>query len=279
MGPTVDPVNAIFHPYTAGRGISLSAFEPLMPALQQTGGSVPAAAVVEALGKLTDEFRSFAAGQQGAAAAAAYTSSRPSSSKQAAAAPEAAAGLGSQGEAATEQAAGAGSSSSSSKELAFPNFGQKSVQQAAVWYHDTPLADRLTAREDGDCKGWTPAQMQAQKKDEWRGGNRGPRHQRWAEWVQLMQYLAARQWELSQERRAVVSLMDAAAVLDQERGSSSLTQFYKGTVVPWAQQQEAERKEAARKEAERKKAERKEGAVLGEEEEEMEVDGEAAATQ
>jgi ribosomal protein L29 len=268
MGPTVDPVNAIFHPYTAGRGISLSAFEPLLPALQQTGGSVPAAAVVEALSKLREEVRSVAAGQLGAAAAA-NPSSRPGSSKQAAAAAVAAAGHGSQGEAATAQAAGAGSpqkqstgSSSSNKEFAFPNFGKKTVQQAATWYHDTPLADRVTAREGGDCKGWTPAQMQEQKKHDWRGGSRGPRFQRWAEWVQLMQYLAARQLELIKERDAVVSLMAAAAVLDQERGENSLTQFYKGTVAPWAKQQEAERQ----------------GAVEGGEEE-MEGDGEAVATQ
>ena len=219
MGPTVHHVNAIFHPYTAQRGISLSAYEPVLPAMQQAGGSVPAAAVVEALGKLTEEVRALSAGQLGAnatAAAAANTSSRPGCSQQATAAVQ----HGSHGKGAAAQAAGAGStqkqsgsSSSSSKELAFPNFGTKTVQQAAAWYHNTPLADRLTAQEEDDCKGWTPAQMQEHDKHEWRGGSRGKRFQRWNEWVQLMQYLAARQWQLSEEKGAVVDLMAAAAVL------------------------------------------------------------------
>jgi hypothetical protein len=52
-----------------------------------------------------------------------------------------------------------------------------------------------------------------------------------------MKFLSARQWELSQQRNAVVDLLDAAAVLDEERGKASLTQFYKKVVVPWARQQ------------------------------------------
>jgi hypothetical protein len=242
MGPSVDPVNAIFNPYTAHRGISLSAYEPVLPPMQQVGGAVAAAAVAEELALLRQEVRALAAGRPGvaaasvaAAAATADAGDSPSPSKQNAGL---AAGDAEQrpGQAGAAAAGSKQQKSSSSQPRAFPTFGNKTVHQAAAWYHNTPLPDHLTAKEKDDCKGWTPAQMQEGKKTEWRGGNRGQGYQRWAEWVQLMRYLGARQWELSQARSAVVELLDAAAVLDGERGADSLTKFYKGVVVPWAKQ-------------------------------------------
>jgi hypothetical protein len=249
MGGSVDPVNEIFHPYTAQRGISLSAYEHVLPAMPQTGGVVPA------FGKLSAQLEALAAAQGGGAAAATTTTTTTTtsgSSKQAynlaghgtaAAAPEAGAGAAGSAPGSEPQKLPRSSSSSKRKAYDFPTFGNKSVVQAVKWYHETPLADHLTAREEENCKGWTAQQLQMQGKDAWRGGKRGYRFQRWAEWVQLMDYLDAKQLQLSNEQGTVVGLLVAAAALDGERGKRSLTAYYKAVVVPWVQDREQQRQQ------------------------------------
>lgn len=225
----------------------MSAYEHVLPSVPQAGGAVPAAAVVEALGRMTTQLEALAAAQRGDAAAAATVGSSkqafsPLMQGTAGAAREA--GAGAAGSAPGSEQQKPPRSSSSSKAYNFPTFGNKSVVQAAKWYHQTPLADHLTAREEEDCKGWTAQQLQKQGKDAWRGGKRGYRFQRWAEWVQLMDYLDAKQLQLSTEKGTVVGVLDAAAALDGERGAKrSLTQYYKDVVVPWVQAREEERQQ------------------------------------
>ena len=70
MGGSVDPVNDMFHPYTAQQGISLSAYEPAMPGAASGGGQVPAAAVVEVVNVWGGRILDAITGNPAAAAAA-----------------------------------------------------------------------------------------------------------------------------------------------------------------------------------------------------------------
>ena len=241
MGGHIDPVNAIFNPYTAQQGISLSAYAPLQPA-QPAGQAVAAAGVVEYMHRLERKLDAVIAKVGPAAAAAAGTA--------AAGSPPATAQHAGSGSAAAAAAAG---KAKQQQPYSFPNFGDfRSAQAAAKWWC-TPLGDHITAKEEEDCQGWTPEQLQKEGKAAWRGGIRGHRYQRWAEWVQLMKYLAAKQFELSQDKGAVVSLQDAAAAVDTERGSLTLPKLYKKVVQPWAakqQQEEDERKRQQQQEEE-----------------------------
>jgi hypothetical protein len=246
MGNHIDPFGDICSPSTDQNGSSHIGVVPPQPA-QPTAGAVAAAAVVEALHRLERKVDALAAlmGPEAAAqvqAAAAGPRSLPAAAAGAPAA--AAAQAGSEGSGAAAAAAAAGGNKAKQQEpFSFPNFGGMSVQAAAKWWC-SPLADHITAKEtEEDCKGWTPEQLQAEGKAAWRGGGHGPRYQRWAEWVQLMRYVAAKQFQLSQDKGEMASLQEAAAAVDVERGSWSLTQLYKQVVKPWAAQQEEERKQ------------------------------------
>jgi hypothetical protein len=250
MGAGIDPVNAIFHPYTSQRGISLSAYEHVLPAAAQAGSAVPAAAVVEALEKLgsrlEQQVAALAAGGPAVAAggtAHAAAAAGAAGSKQVQTDRGSAGGLAAAAAAAAAAGSDGGSSQgrhhSSSGVLAFPNFGQKSVRDAVKWYHDTPLASHLTGLEEEDCSGWTPKKMEDKGKVAWRGGSRGHRYQRWCEWVQLMKYVEAKQLQLCKERNRVVDVLEAAGVLDEQRGKLSLTKFFKEVVTASAAAQQS----------------------------------------
>jgi hypothetical protein len=58
-----------------------------------------------------------------------------------------------------------------------------------------------------------------------------------------MDYLDAKQLQLSNEQGTVVGLLVAAAALDGERGKRSLTAYYKAVVVPWVQDREQQRQQ------------------------------------
>ena len=161
MGGHVDPVNAIFNPYTAQQGISLSAYAPLQPA-QPAGQAVAAAAVAEYMHRLEGKLDR---------AMDALTASVGPAAAGSPAAPATAQHVGSGSAAATT----AGKAQQQQQPYSFPNFGAFGSAQAAAKWWCTPLADHITAKEDDDCKGWTPEQLQKKGKAAWRGGGGGGR--------------------------------------------------------------------------------------------------------
>lgn len=243
MGPRVDPVNALFNPFTSERGISLSAYEHAAPNTSQPGGQVPAAAVVEVmhawgqriLGALSTG--GHVGSSVGVAAAGSHTAN----------AVPAAGGVAAGSADAAQPASKQHQKSGSADVSGVPNFGNKTVVEAASFYHYTPLPQHLTALEGDDCKGWTPKQMQEAKRTAWRRDRDGP-YKRWSEWVRLMVYVDAKQFEMSEANelstgsKKVVDILDAAAELDKDRAAQglSLTQFYKQVANPWVMQHEKE---------------------------------------
>jgi hypothetical protein len=107
--------------------------------------------VVEAMHRLERKVDALAAARSGepAAGAAAAAAGKAAGSPAAAAAQHAGSGSAAAGKAKQQQS------------FSFPNFGRMSVQDAAKWWC-TPLADHITAKEEEDCKGWTPEQLQAE---------------------------------------------------------------------------------------------------------------------
>lgn len=101
--------------------------------------------------------------------------------------------------------------------IGFPNLSShQTLRELAQWYYISELGD----------SGKTPQQLEAEPDKQWRGGARGPRFQRWAEYDQLLKAIEKQRDVLTEQARKSsahpqrvlqVDAVTAASALDEER--------------------------------------------------------------
>jgi hypothetical protein len=138
----------------------------------------------------------------------------------AAAAGEAVPGAGAEASAAAAAAAAAGQGGADVQRVGFPELSTHSTMvELAEWYYTKPLGDTNLTPQQHERAGKAD-------KQQWRGGSRGPRFRRWAEYVQLLRAIENSRDALQQQARSTsrnphsveeVDSITAARELDRQR--------------------------------------------------------------